>query len=129
MGKAATILYSGSCQCRSVWACLAEAYSEGGSVTNLAQFSFLVDTKFVLHYSCVMKNVTITLDEEVARWARIRAAEGNTSLSRLVGEWLREKMREEENYRISMQRYLDRPPIVLREQGEEYPDREKLHDR
>lgn len=55
-----------------------------------------------------MKNVTITLDEEVARWARIRAAEENTSLSRLVGEWLREKMREEENYRISMQRYLDR---------------------
>ena len=76
-----------------------------------------------------MKNVTITLDEEVARWARIRAAEENTSLSRLVGEWLREKMREEENYRLSMQRYLDQPPIILREQGQKYPDRDKLHDR
>lgn len=33
-----------------------------------------------------MKNVTITLDDEVARWARIRAAEQNTSVSRLVGD-------------------------------------------
>jgi hypothetical protein len=37
-----------------------------------------------------MKNVTITLDEKVARWARIRAAEEETSLSRLVGEMLRD---------------------------------------
>jgi hypothetical protein len=27
-----------------------------------------------------MKNVTITLDEEMARWARIMAAEQNTSV-------------------------------------------------
>jgi hypothetical protein len=38
-----------------------------------------------------MKNVTITLDEEVARWARIRAAELETSVSRLVGQMLKEK--------------------------------------
>jgi hypothetical protein len=38
-----------------------------------------------------MKNVTITLDEKVARWARIKAAEKDTSVSRLVGEMLREK--------------------------------------
>ena len=36
-----------------------------------------------------MKNVTITLKEEVARWARIKAAEKNTSVSRLVGEMLK----------------------------------------
>jgi hypothetical protein len=41
-----------------------------------------------------MKNVTITLDEEVARWARICVAKQDTSLSRLVGELLREKMRQ-----------------------------------
>ena len=35
-----------------------------------------------------MKNVTITLDEKVARWARIRAAELNTSVSRLLGGML-----------------------------------------
>jgi len=38
-----------------------------------------------------MKNVTITLDEEVVRWTRIRAAEEDTSVSRLVDELLREK--------------------------------------
>ena len=64
-----------------------------------------------------MKNVTITLDEEVARWARIRAAESDTSLSRLVGEMLREKMLDESNYRTSMQNYLARSPPCAKENG------------
>jgi plasmid stability protein len=76
-----------------------------------------------------MKNVTITLDEEVARWARIRAAERNTSVSRLVGEMLRDKMREEENYRLAMEQYLSQEPRVLRKAGTAYPRREGLHDR
>ena len=76
-----------------------------------------------------MKNVTITLDEEVARWARIRAAEEDTSLSRLVGEMLREKMLDEINYQTAMQTYLARFPIVLKGAGSQYPEREDLHDR
>jgi plasmid stability protein len=76
-----------------------------------------------------MKNVTITLDEEVARWARIRAAEEDTSLSRLVGELLREKMLDESNYQTPMQNYLARSPRVLKKKGDRYPDREVLHDR
>lgn len=76
-----------------------------------------------------MKNVTITLDEEVARWARIRAAECDTSLSRLVGEMLREKMFDESNYQTSMQNYLTRSSRVLKKTGDKYPDREELHDR
>jgi len=76
-----------------------------------------------------MKNVTITLDEEVARWARIRAAERHTSVSRLVGEMLQEKMREEEDYRLAMEQYLAREPRVLRKAGTSYPRREELHDR
>jgi hypothetical protein len=76
-----------------------------------------------------MKNVTITLDEEVARWARIRAAECDISLSRLVGEMLREKMFDESNYQTSMQNYLIRSPRVLKKTGDKYPDREELHDR
>jgi hypothetical protein len=39
-----------------------------------------------------MKNVTITLDEEVARWARIEAAREGKSLSRWIGDSLREEM-------------------------------------
>ena len=65
--------------------------------------TIFIDTKIVLHYPCVMKNVTITLDEGVARWARIRAAEHNTSVFRLVGEMLREKMISEKTYQMAMQ--------------------------
>jgi plasmid stability protein len=76
-----------------------------------------------------MKNVTITLDEEVARWARIRAAERNTSVSRLLGELLKEKMREEEDYRLAMEQYLGQEPRTLKKAGVRYPRREELYDR
>jgi len=76
-----------------------------------------------------MKNMTITLDENVALWARIRAAEQETSVSRLVGEMLKERMLEEENYRSAMRQYLSKPQVVIKEPGSTYPDRETLHDR
>jgi hypothetical protein len=76
-----------------------------------------------------MKNVTITLDEEVARWARIKAAEQDTSVSRLVGEMLREKMMNEKSYHSSMQRYLSKKPLQLSKRGTGYPSREEIHER
>ena len=60
-----------------------------------------------------MKNVTITLDKEVARWARIRAAKRDANLSRLVGKLLREKMLDEEKYQASMQHYLSQEEILF----------------
>jgi len=90
---------------------------------------FLIDTIFVLHYILVMKNVTITLDEEVARWARIRAAEHNTSVSRLVGEMLREKMLEEKTYQMAMEQFLSQPPRMLKQPGTKYPNRGELYGR
>lgn len=45
-----------------------------------------------------MRNVTITLDEEVAKWARVWAAKHDTSVSRMLGELLREKMAREDAY-------------------------------
>ena len=41
-----------------------------------------------------MKNVTITLDETVARWARVEAAKAGKSLSRWVGDHLQAEMRK-----------------------------------
>lgn len=76
-----------------------------------------------------MKNVTITLEEEVARWARIWAAKRNTSVSRLVGELLKEKMQEEEDYRLAMAQYLAQSPQVLKQAGAPYPEREEVHER
>jgi hypothetical protein len=75
-----------------------------------------------------MKNVTITVDEQVARWARIWAAEHDTSVSRLVGQLLCEKMEFEQGFRKAMKRDLARQPLRLKAAGR-YPTREELHDR
>jgi len=76
-----------------------------------------------------MRNVTITLDEETARWARVRAAERDSSLSRLVGEMLRGKMLEEQEYRAAMQDYLARPAKKLKKPRAKYPRRGELYGR
>jgi hypothetical protein len=75
-----------------------------------------------------VRNVTITLDEETARWLRIEAAERNTSVSRLVGAMLRERMTADRSYEVAMKEYLDRKPRKLRG-GKTLPRREELHDR
>ncbi len=41
-----------------------------------------------------MKNVTISLNEKIARWARVKAAEQDKSLSRFLAELLEERMRD-----------------------------------
>jgi hypothetical protein len=76
-----------------------------------------------------MKKLTITLEEKVARWARIKAAERNTSVSRLVGEVLQERMQAEENYGLAMEQYLSQGPQMLKQSGTRYPRREELHER
>ena len=74
-----------------------------------------------------LKNVTITLDEEVARWARIEAAQKETSVSRLLGEILRERMLRNDAYQKAMRRALARKPF-LKSEGR-YLSREEAHDR
>jgi hypothetical protein len=76
-----------------------------------------------------MKNITITLDEDVARWARIHAAKQEKSLSRLVGEMLKQKMLDEEKYSAAMQRFLTQPPFPMKVPGSGYPKRQDLHER
>ena len=76
-----------------------------------------------------MKNVTITLDEETAAWARVHAAERGMSLSRMVGEMLQRQMHESREYEDAMQRFLARKPKKLSRPGTRYPRREELYDR
>lgn len=76
-----------------------------------------------------MKNVTITLDEETAAWARVHAARHNMSVSRMVGEMLQRSMREHTDYDQAMRRFLARKPAPLSREGESYPSREALHER
>ena len=75
-----------------------------------------------------MKNVTITLEEEVARWARIWAARHERSLSRMVADLLRSHMEADEGYEAAMKSFLNRPPKRLKKRGT-YPARDELHER
>ena len=76
-----------------------------------------------------MKNITITVPEAVARWARVWAARHNTSVSKLVGELLAARMNQESACEGAMKRYLSKPPVRLRELGQTLPQREELHGR
>lgn len=76
-----------------------------------------------------MKNITITVEEQVARWARVWAARHNSSVSKLVGELLKDKMEREQGYQSAMKRDLARGPIALKSEGMTYPTRDALHER
>lgn len=76
-----------------------------------------------------MKNVTVTLDEKTAAWARIYAARRKMSLSRFLGELLHARMRESREYERAMRQYLARSPARLSRVGDRYPSRDDLHDR
>jgi hypothetical protein len=73
-----------------------------------------------------MKNVTITLDNETTARARVKAAERNISLSRYIGEVLREHTRGDDEYERAMRRALAWKPFTGRER---YLTREEIYDR
>ena len=75
-----------------------------------------------------MKNVTITMEDEVAEWARLEAARRNTSVSRLVGELLAEKMRHDDAYERAMREWMARER-TWKSDGKPYPTREETHER
>ena len=75
-----------------------------------------------------MKNVTITVDDASLEWVRIEAAKRNTSVSRLVGEMLADKMRQEDAYAQAMRGWLGKER-QWRSDGSAYPSREQTYDR
>lgn len=76
-----------------------------------------------------MKNITITLDEKTAAWARIYAAQHGKSVSRLLGELLHERMREARDYEHAKRSYLAQKPIAFEWAERRKPERGELHDR
>jgi hypothetical protein len=80
-----------------------------------------------------MRNVTITLEESVADWSRVWAASHQTSVSRMLGDLLAQKMAEEEGYNAAMEGYLATPasPLGATTSTLErpYPSRESSHER
>ena len=61
------------------------------------KFVMLCYTRFVVK-AVLKKNVTITMSEEAAHWARMKAAEENTSVSRLVGKLIETQMQQSDEY-------------------------------
>jgi hypothetical protein len=59
----------------------------------------------------VLKNMTITVSEEAARWARLKAAEENTSVSKLVGRMLEDQMRLTDEYWRAYERVKRMGPL------------------
>jgi predicted CopG family antitoxin len=74
-----------------------------------------------------MKNVTITVEDDVLEWARVKAARDNTSVSRLLGEWMKEKRQQEDAYEVAM-----RAALKFKSWGASdgpYLTREEMYDR
>jgi hypothetical protein len=76
-----------------------------------------------------VRNVTITLDEETAQWARVEAARHDTSVSRWVGQLLEERRRSGIEYERAQHSYLQRRGAALKPPGATLPSRDELHQR
>jgi hypothetical protein len=74
-----------------------------------------------------MKNVTVSMEEHVADWARMEAARRNTSVSRLIGELLAEKMRHDDAYERAMREALEFKSIGVSDGP--YLTRDEIYDR
>ena len=55
--------------------------------------------------------MTITVSEEAARWARRKAADENTSVSKLVGRMLEDQMRQTDEYWAAYEKWKKIKPI------------------
>jgi plasmid stability protein len=76
-----------------------------------------------------MKNITVAVPDDVYRNARIRAAERGTSVSALVGEYLRSLSgRGAEFSRLEAQQRQVQSQISRFRAGDRL-DRDRLHDR
>ncbi len=69
----------------------------------------------------------MTLDEEVARWARIEAARNDRSISKFLGDILKERMVDRERYAAAVKRALNRKPYLT--SVGRYLSREEAHER
>jgi hypothetical protein len=69
----------------------------------------------------------VTLEEDVALWARIEAARQDTSVSQLLGRLLRNQMLADQLYEKAMERALKRKPFLRSKKR--YLTREEAHDR
>lgn len=76
-----------------------------------------------------MRNITITLDDMTAGWAKQAAAEQGKSLSRYIGDLLQQTLRQSQDYERAMQAWFARGAFINSEPGTRYPTRDEIYDR
>lgn len=76
-----------------------------------------------------MRNVTISLDEETAKWARVEAARADVSLSRWIGQLLEQHAQQQATADLARQSFTARAATPLKKPGDSYPSRDDLHAR
>ena len=74
------------------------------------------------------RNVTIRISDETALWARRKAAEENTSMSRLVGEMLERQMRQSDEYWRAFEHWKSARPLATAGAARRMK-REQVHER
>jgi hypothetical protein len=74
-----------------------------------------------------LRKITITLEQDLARWVRVEAARNDTSISRYLANILKERMKQNDKYNAAKRRALAHKPF-LKSNGQ-YLTREKAHDR
>lgn len=78
--------------------------------------------------STMKRNLTVQLDEETVRKARILAARRSTSVSRLVGDEIARLVSEDDAYQRAHRVALDHLEKGFHLGGGPLPERDSLHD-
>ncbi len=76
-----------------------------------------------------MKNITISMPEDLARKVRVLAARADTSMSQYLCQIASERAAADDTYASAMERYLSRNRGGLRLADQKIPSREEIHDR
>jgi predicted transcriptional regulator len=76
-----------------------------------------------------MKNITISMPDDLARKVRVLAAKADTSMSQYLCQLAAEKTAADDAYAAAMERFLSRSRGGLNLAGQKLPTREEIHDR
>jgi hypothetical protein len=75
-----------------------------------------------------MKNVTVTMDEDLLRRARVAAAHEGKSLSRFVAETVEQRIGRPLSQSEALAEFLAGPPLHILDENGRAPSRGQLYD-
>jgi hypothetical protein len=75
-----------------------------------------------------VKNITVTLPDNLVARARVEAADQGKSLSRFVSELVEQRVGRRHTQREALEAFLAGPPLHLCDENGRLPTREELYD-